>query len=182
MKIKKIELFVFFLIAFLMAYCAFTSYQQGKLAEGVVRLRVVASGNDMISQSQKLHVRDAILESCSAFLKDATCADDVWKRLYANPKMIENAVRSVVGNQEFCVNISKSRYPTREYQKFALPSGRYIGVQVFLGEARGKNWWCVLYPDLCVDSDFSTDVRYNKTTFSFKCMEWVSVICERLWE
>lgn len=182
MKIKKIELALFLFLSVLMAYTATVSYQQRELAENVVRLRVVANGNDLISQSQKLYVRDAVLESCAVLLQDAADADDVRNRLCNNIEILENAVQRVVGKNPFCIRISECRYPTRKYQKFALPSGRYLGVQVLLGGANGKNWWCVLYPSLCVGGDSTADSRYDETTFSFKCMEWVSALCEYLWE
>ena len=182
MKIKRIELALLLFMAVLMTCSVFTAFRQSELAEGVVRLRVVANDNDMIRQSQKLHVRDAGIESCKELLQDAGDASAVRERLYANTAIINDAVQRVVGNNGFCVKISESRYPTRRYQNFALPAGRYIGVQILLGEANGRNWWCVLYPSLCLSGDYVEDLRCDETAFSFKCMEWLSVLCEHLWE
>lgn len=181
MKIRRIELTVFLLLAVLMSYCAAVSWHQNILADGVVRLRVIADGNDMRSQSQKLLVRDAVIEGCNALFSEADDAESIQYKLTSNLDAISACVRSVVGDQSFFIKIGECRYPTRTYQQFSLPAGRYVGLQVYLGSAQGKNWWCVLYPSLCTDAYCHTDKKYDNTEFSFKSAEWISALCERLW-
>ena len=180
MKIKRIELTAFLLLAVLMMYCAGISLYQRQLAEEVVRLRVIAAGNDMVSQSQKLNVRDTILSFCSSFPAELQDADSAKAFLADHMPELQNRIGSIVGNQPFCVMLTEARYPSRTYRNFSLPAGRYVGMQVHIGAAQGKNWWCVLYPALC--TDMTCDDRYDSTTVSFKCAEWISALCSKLWE
>ena len=181
MKIKQIELTICLLLAVFLAYCAAVSWNQSQLADGVVRLRVIADNDDMHSQSQKLLVRDAVIENCNSMFSETDDADNIRKKLTENLDTLCECVRSVVGDQTFVVTIKECRYPTRTYGRFSLPAGRYVGVQIHLGAAQGKNWWCVLYPSLCTDAYCDMNERYTQTLFSLKSAEWISALCERFW-
>lgn len=180
MKIKRIEMTAFLLLAVLMTYCAGVSLYQRKIAEEVVRLCVIAAGNDMISQSQKLNVRDTMLSFCSSFSAELQDADTAKSFLANHMPEIQSRIGSVVENQPFCVMLTEARYPSRTYRNFSLPAGRYVGIQIHIGAAQGRNWWCVLYPTLC--TDMACGDRYDSTTLSFKCAEWISALCSKLWE
>ena len=180
MKVKRIELTAFLMLAFLMLYSAAISLCQQGLAEEIVRFRVIAADDDMISQSQKLLVRDEILsffDSVSIEWKDSNA---VKAFLTDHMAEITNRVGTIVRDQMFCVMLKEGRYPSRTYQNFSLPAGRYVGMQIHIGTAQGRNWWCVLYPALC--TDMPNEGLHDSTTISFKCAEWISALCSKLWE
>ena len=182
MKLKRIELALFLLLAALAAYSAGISVMQARLSDQVVRLRGVANSNDFIDQSQKLIVRDAILAQCEATIPQnadsAAAKEAILKNL---DSLAGTAERAVKGRYPVFLKLSEGRYPTRSYGGFSLPAGRYVGLQVYLGDAQGKSWWCVLYPSLC-GSGVRSDTAYtDRTSFAFKSAELISAFCERLW-
>ena len=179
MKIKRIELAVFLLLAILMTYCAAVSLQQYKLSEQVIRIRVVADADDMISQSKKLHVRDAVLAFCDDHRDQMTTAEDANRFLSNNMNALRECVRAVLGKEQFCISLAETRYPSRSYQRFSLPAGRYHGLQIYIGSAEGKNWWCVVYPALCTDTDLAA--QHENVVFSFKCAEMLNELYTFLW-
>lgn len=180
MKVKRIELTAFLFLSIITLYSAGVSLYQHEFAHKFVRLRVIASENDMISQFQKLNVRDEILTFFNSFSEEVQNADNAKTVLLNHMPEIRTRIQSVLGEQPFLIQLSETRYPSRFYQNFSLPAGRYIGLQIHIGRAEGKNWWCVLYPALCTDP--IDDGRYDSTTFSFKCVELISALCSRLWE
>lgn len=182
MKIKRLELTVFLLLAVLTTYSAITSLRQHRMAEGVVRLRVVANSDNFIDQSRKLLVRDAVLERCAACIPEGADAAEARAALNAHlDDLAETAARAAGGCAPVFVRLAEGRYPTRSYRDFALPAGRYVGLQVYLGEGRGKNWWCVVYPALCGGVAMTDDPQCDETTFAFKSAEWVSSLCGKIW-
>ena len=182
MKLKRIELTLFLLMAMLALYSAGTAVMQVRLSDQVVRLRVIANSDDFTDQSQKLLVRNAILAQCEAIIPDDADADTVKNAVQDNlDALAQSASDAVGGKYPVFLRLSESRYPTRSYRGFALPAGRYVGLQVFLGEARGKNWWCVLYPSLCVSCAESDCVFTDQQSFSFKSAELLSAFCEKIW-
>ena len=182
MKIKRMELTLFLLLAVLAAYSAAVSLRQRAMAEEIVRLRVVANSDGFIDQSRKLLVRDAVLEACTALIPEAADAADVRGALEAHlDELAETAARAAGGRMPVFVRLAEGSYPTRTYRDFSLPAGRYVGLQVYLGEGQGKNWWCVVYPSLCGGAALTDDPRYDETTFAFKSAEWVSALCGKIW-
>ena len=182
MKLKRIELTLFLLLAALAAYSAGISVMQARLSDHVVRLRVVAHSDDFIDQSQKLIVRDAILAQCEAIIPQNADSVSAKEMILKNlDSLAETAERAVKGRYSVFLKLSESRYPTRSYRDFSLPAGRYVGLQVYLGDAQGKNWWCALYPSLCGSGVQSDSAYTDRTSFAFKSAELLSAFCEKLW-
>ena len=179
MKWKRLEVTVFLLLVVLMGYSAGVAVWQGELSEDVVRFRVVADADDFASQSQKLLVRDAVLAYCAEQLPAEADADELEAVLQTHLDEIAALAQQTTGNQlPVLVRLSNGWYPTRTYRNFSLPAGRYTGLQIHLGAAQGKNWWCVLYPSLCVDLP---QEQTEQPILAFKSMEWISAICQKIW-
>lgn len=120
------------------------------ISKSVVRLHVVANSDDAVDQRIKYMVRDGVLQCAKACmgegewrLSDAELHRDVLQ-LAANDILEKQGApygaRVVVGRFSF---------PTKEYENITLPAGEYDAVRVVLGDGKGQNWWCVLYPPLC---------------------------------
>lgn len=127
--------------------------EQRALADKLVRLHVVANSDSEADQSVKLQVRDAVLEETRRILTDGV---DPVPALRAGLPDIERAANRVLAGagsgDRATVSLESELFPTREYETFSLPAGRYTALRVTIGEGRGHNWWCVVYPALCLSA------------------------------
>ena len=124
------------------------------LRENVIRLRVVAASDDACDQENKLLVRDAINKYLEKKLEDAPNAATAKSYLTGQLDALEEVATAVLraqGSQETAkVYLTKENADTRTYDTFRLPAGVYETLRVDIGQAQGKNWWCVIFPSLCV--------------------------------
>ena len=116
----------------------------------LVRLHVLAASDAPEEQAVKLRVRDAVLEAISPMLAGAESADEAEAVLREALPAVREAAERAAGGRPVAVSLSPERYPTRDYGGFRLPAGRYRSLRVVLGEGRGHNWWCVVFPPLCL--------------------------------
>ena len=127
---------------------------QGALAESVVRLHVIANSDSQADQALKLEVRDAVLEESGAFLSASTVEEARAQLTAALPRLEETAraaLRRAGCGDEVKVTLEENCwFPTKEYGDFALPAGEYTALRVVIGQGGGRNWWCVLFPPLCL--------------------------------
>ena len=129
------------------------SAQCAALEENIVRLHVIANSNDEADQAVKLRVRDAVLREAEQWYGDAEDFDTAVTALCTHLESLEAAANSVLKaeNLPYCAKaeVCEMYFPTRTYASFKLPAGRYRTLRISLGKAEGKNWWCVMYPNLC---------------------------------
>ena len=124
------------------------------LHDELLRLHVVGASDSKEDQEVKLRVRDAVLESLEEGLKQVTdpqAAYDYVARML--PKVEEAANRCLAAagfSDSVAVSLTEEAFPTREYDTFSLPAGVYKALRVVIGEGEGKNWWCVVFPQLCM--------------------------------
>ena len=120
----------------------------------VVRLHVLANSDSEEDQAVKLAVRDAVLEVTVPLLQDCESREEAVERLEGNRTLLTEAAETVLRENGFddAVNIEMGleEYPTRTYDSLCFPAGEYLSLRVMIGEARGQNWWCVLFPSLCL--------------------------------
>ena len=121
-----------------------------EIADQMIRLHVLAASDSETEQAVKLEVRDAVLEDLRPKLAACTGKEDAAAVLEAALPAVEAAALSAAGDRDVTVSLSEDYYPTRDYDGFSLPAGRYTSLRVVLGEGAGHNWWCVVYPPLCV--------------------------------
>ena len=135
-------------------YTADTLVRQRRLARKTVRLHVIANSNDEADQAVKLRVRDAVLREAEQWYGDAEDFDTAVTVLCTHLESLEAAANSVLKaeNLPYCAKaeICEMYFPTRTYESFKLPAGRYRTLRISLGRAEGKNWWCVVFPALCM--------------------------------
>ena len=130
------------------------SAQCAALEENIVRLHVIANSNDKADQAVKLRVRDAVLREAEQWYGDAEDFDTAVTALCTHLESLEAAANSVLKAEDlpYCAKaeICEMYFPTRTYESFKLPAGRYRTLRISLGKAEGKNWWCVVFPALCM--------------------------------
>lgn len=123
------------------------------LAQNFLRLHVVANSDSDVDQSLKLKVRDRIIEETREVFDKETDINSARQDIAANLGKIEKCARDEIKKSgfDYDVNVSfgKSRFPTKNYGEIVLPAGSYDALEVKIGSAEGKNWWCVLFPPLC---------------------------------
>ncbi len=158
---KRIECTIFCTLFLVLCYAGFCQSCQRRLAQDVVRFRVVANSDSARDQRIKLTVRDAVLNYLNAQEMHPQSAQEmlafVRMRQEDILRVVKRTLRDCGTEQDCTIVIGESAYPTRDYGSFALPAGRYTGVQIFLQNARGHNWWCVIYPSLCIDAASAGD-------------------------
>ena len=126
--------------------------RQQELSEKLVRLHVIAASDEPEEQELKLRVRDGVLEYLTPLLDDAESSDDAQSVISENLDGIRSAASRRAEGRRVSVALGNEYYPTREYEGFTLPAGRYRSLRVTLGEGGGHNWWCVVFPPLCVSA------------------------------
>lgn len=124
------------------------------LQDKLIRLHVVGNSNSTIDQSYKLAVRDTVLDYLNSEMCNISSTDDAREYLLKNTTEIEQLVNNKLAqlNSGYsgCVSLQQEAFDMRAYDTFTLPSGVYTALKVELGEANGKNWWCVAFPSLCI--------------------------------
>lgn len=155
-KIQKTELSVFcgLLIAVLLSVTSFGA-SCGNIRNSVLRMHVIANSDSTEDQAVKLKVRDAVLEAGKNLFDGSLTAADAETVLESDKQALQSAAETVLRENGFSygvrVEIGKDFFNTRTYDdKVTLPAGEYEAVRVILGEGKGQNWWCVMFPPLCL--------------------------------
>ncbi len=133
-----------------------------ELRQGVLRLHIIANSDESADQNLKLAVRDAILENSVDIFKQCNNVDDAVLTASGSVDAIADIANSVIKENGFdysaAVSVGDSYFDTREYEDFTLPAGTYKSLIVKLGEAEGKNWWCVVFPCVCVPTAYDASL------------------------
>lgn len=150
--LKKWEISM--LLALCITLCAGTwaSARSEALSDALVRLHVIAVSDEAEEQEIKLRVRDSVLAYLEPRLEGADDAADARELISAELDGIKAAAETAAEGREVSVTLSREYYPTRDYGSFALPAGSYESLRVVLGEGEGHNWWCVVFPPLCLSA------------------------------
>ena len=133
--------------------------QRMYLQENVIRLHIRANSDSIADQQEKYAVRDKLLEAVSDFADRCKTAQDARECLQEQIPYLEEQVNGFLVAQNSAnrakVSLRQEAFETRVYDQFALPAGLYHALIVEIGSAEGQNWWCVVFPSLCLQ-DFYT--------------------------
>ena len=136
------------------AFMILPIHGEAELYDNVIRLHVLANSDSEEDQALKLTVRDAVLEKTKTMLENVDSREQAEMILRQNLPVIEqtarDALRAAGAENTVTVELGQESYPTREYERLAFPAGEYLSLRVMIGEAEGQNWWCVLFPPLCL--------------------------------
>ncbi len=132
--------------------CGFYGECQG-IRERVVRLHILANSDSPEDQALKLQVRDAVVAASAGWLDTATDAQQaraiVESRLPELERLAQATVRAAGKDYPVTAQLCESYFPTRQYDTVTLPAGSYEAVRFIIGEGKGHNWWCVVFPPMC---------------------------------
>ena len=125
--------------------------------EDYIRLHVLAEDDSEAAQALKLEVRDACLTAARALLSDCETPEEAWSALNENLNWVALAARLRAWACGFSSDVTAETgvydFPDRRYGGQDVPAGKYRALRVVIGGGAGRNWWCVLYPSLCLDGD-----------------------------
>lgn len=156
------------------------AYMDG-IRDEIIRFHVRANSDSEEDQALKLKVRDKILNETRYLLKDSTSIDEtrsIMKDNLANIKSIAQKVLEDEG-ESYDVNVTFGieRFPTRKYGNLVFPAGEYETLMVEIGEGKGQNWWCVMFPPLCfVDITSGTPAHAEEDLMEVLSEEEVSLL------
>ncbi|MBR6825633.1 MAG: stage II sporulation protein R [Oscillospiraceae bacterium] len=152
----KIRIFLWIMIVLLAGFLLFSSESlmiQRSLSKKTLRLHIVANSNSKADQEQKLRLRDHLLAEIGMILENCNSLGEAEEKLSASLERLEAISRAFLAGEgssyQVSAQLSKERFPTRDYGLFALPSGEYHSLRMTVGEGKGENWWCVVFPTLC---------------------------------
>ncbi|MBR6573257.1 MAG: stage II sporulation protein R [Clostridia bacterium] len=158
-----------------------------EMYENIIRIRIIANSDTAEDQALKLNIRDAVLESSKEVFNGIKDYNEAEKIAAENIENFKETAQKIVNENGFNYNvdlkIKDEFFDTREYDDFTLPAGTYKSLVFTVGEGNGQNWWCVMFPEVCVGgcsgrlndslSDDSANVAYNsdKYIIKFKTVE-----------
>lgn len=139
------------------------------IRNSVLRLHILANSDSDADQAVKLVVRDELLKSGSELFSGDVSLENAAEYLDSNKNEIVAYINNILANNGFKyesdVCLVQEYFNTRTYDNFTLPAGEYLALKVILGNGNGHNWWCVMFPPLCLPAasdNTDIDLIFNK--------------------
>lgn len=155
---KKLFVFLPLLLIFTLLFgsLSYTNDASNDISTKVLRMHVLANSNSIEDQKLKIAVKNNILKSTQELFIDCDNLEESIEIAQSNTELIKASAQEVIEkynkNYDVKVYVDNEFFDVREYKDFTLPSGNYNTVKVVIGEGKGKNWWCVMYPAVCISA------------------------------
>lgn len=155
---KKLFVFLPLLLIFTLLFgsLSYTNDASNDISTKVLRMHVLANSNSINDQKLKIAVKNNILKSTRELFTDCDNLEESIEIAQSNTELIKASAQEVIKkynkNYDVKVYVDNEFFDVREYKDFTLPSGNYNTVKVVIGEGKGKNWWCVMYPAVCISA------------------------------
>ena len=153
-KVKMVIIltFLFFIYTTICAI-SYANSVSTDIADSVFRLHVIANSDSKVDQDLKYTVRDHLLEYMNSLCSNCTTKEQAINIAKQNIDNFKQIALDTIQNEGFSysvnVSIGNFEFPTKDYGDISLPAGYYDALKVEIGEAKGQNWWCVMFPPLC---------------------------------
>lgn len=149
----KLSLSVGIIVAVVFSICSFAKTSE-KIRSEVLRLHVIANSDTSVDQNLKLRLRDFILQEGKDIFDGSVNVGNAVKKLEPKLTELEEAANAFVRQKGFDYNVkitlSNEYFTTRTYESVTLPAGKYLALRAVIGSGQGHNWWCVMFPPMCV--------------------------------
>ena len=180
-----------------LSLCGAYSSLQG-IRQSVVRLHILANSDSEEDQQLKLRVRDAVVTAAAGWLDGAADADEALRMAEERLPQLEAVAQQTVQEAGYAypvqATLCRMYFTTRKYDTVTLPAGMYDAVRFTIGAGQGRNWWCVVFPPMCVgaatEEKTLTDVLDSRQeelvtggeryVVRFKLVEWVESLLHAL--
>ena len=137
----------------------------------LIRFHVIANSDSDKDQKLKLKVRDEVISYLQPKLENSNSIEESEKIIKNEYKTLENISKKVISKNGYNyivkVGLEYSNFPAKQYSSVVLPAGKYKALRIIIGEGKGKNWWCVMFPPLCFIDD-QNGIIYEKTDKKLK--------------
>ncbi|NCC87792.1 MAG: stage II sporulation protein R [Clostridia bacterium] len=124
------------------------------IEHSVLRMHVIANSDEKYDQELKLKVRDAVIKEGKDVFSGATDVKEAQRKIEASQDKLLEVAKRVIKEEGYDydvrIEIGEEYFGTRSYDEITLPAGQYQAVRIIIGEGAGKNWWCVMFPPLCL--------------------------------
>ncbi|MGN0522338.1 MAG: stage II sporulation protein R [Eubacterium sp.] len=193
MKLFKIFVSVFMMLTLLTGIAQPLITTSENISNKVLRLHILANSDSTEDQNLKLKVKNEILDKTSDIFNGKTLNENIDianKNIDNITNIAKERIISEGYNYDVKVSVVKEYFDTRVYDDFTLPAGEYNSLKIEIGEAQGHNWWCIIFPSVCLNactesmSDYLTDdemeLVQNKYTPKFKIVEIYEKIKSKL--
>ena len=165
MKIRIFELSALAAFVISLAMCIAFESDCKNIRNNVLRLHVIADSNSDAAQKVKLLVRDAILEESGELFEGNGNIEEAQIRLSESLDTMKVVAERTLREKGFTysaeVEITECYFPTRQYGNVTLPAGYYNALRVVLGSGEGENWWCVMFPPMCLPAASKDEARLS---------------------
>ncbi|MDR1773813.1 MAG: stage II sporulation protein R [Clostridioides sp.] len=151
----------------------------------LIRFHVLANSDSIEDQNLKLNVRDEVINYLQPRLQESADITEseaiITKEMKNINQICERVIEKNSYNYSVTTNLTYSNFPTKQYANIVLPSGRYKTLKIVIGEGKGKNWWCVMFPPLCFVDDEKTaiDAKTDEKLKSILSEEEYNMIAEK---
>ena len=156
---KKVLVLVGIGIVYLMIGKITTDYQV--IPKEAIRIRVIGNSNQKNDQTIKKEIKSDLEQYYYQLLKDIKGVDSAREVIEKSIPEASKIVSSIQGNDNFTIQYGKNYFPEKEYKGILYEEGYYESLVVTLGKGSGKNWWCVLFPPLCLIDEETDEVEYR---------------------
>ena len=162
MKLKKLLIvFILFLLYFIFNSISYSYSISNDLEENLFRLHIIANSDSEEDQNLKLFIRDNVINYLKNYQFSNKTELITFLKTHENElhQVIQTAINQKGYNYNFTIEIGNSFFPQKKYENIILPSGYYDGLKIKIGKAEGKNWWCVLFPPMCLINESTCELR-----------------------
>ncbi|MBP3314678.1 MAG: stage II sporulation protein R [Clostridia bacterium] len=158
---KRILIVTFAIIGLCAILTILPIHSEGQIYDSVLRLHVLANSDSEDDQELKLKVRDAILADTAHLFADCKSRDEASAVVSENLPLLQMSAERAISEAGYSypvrIELGEEEYPTKNYESACFPAGEYLSLRVLIGEGVGQNWWCVLFPPLCVSAASESD-------------------------
>lgn len=163
----RISIAIGIVTAVIFSICSFAKTSE-EIRSDVLRLHVIANSDSSVDQNLKLRLRDYILEEGEDIFDGSVNVENAVKKIEPKLVELENSAETFVKNAGFDydvkITLSNEYFTTRTYESVTLPAGKYLALRVVIGSGEGHNWWCVMFPPMCVPAADKKDEIENVFT------------------
>ena len=160
----KISVTVGIVVAILFSICSFAKTSE-EIRSDVLRLHVIANSDTSVDQNLKLRLRDYILQEGKDIFNGSVNVENAVEKIEPVLPELEKSAKAFVNQAGFDydvkISLSNEYFTTRTYETVTLPAGKYLALRVVIGSGEGHNWWCVMFPPMCVPAADNKDEIEN---------------------
>lgn len=163
----RISIAIGIVTAVIFSICSFAKTSE-EIRSDVLRLHVIANSDSSVDQNLKLRLRDYILEEGEDIFDGSVNVENAFEKIEPKLSELEKSAETFVKNAGFDydvkITLSNEYFTTRTYESVTLPAGKYLALRVVIGSGEGHNWWCVMFPPMCVPAADKKDEIENVFT------------------